>query len=105
MVIIKTLLMEGVSIVIQHPSNVLYPVVKGQFRFRPPKFTQKLLNAGQKILWPEKLLSSQCRLHVPEQPEVRRWMRCWNNIIFREKVLGGLCAAAYCHNRRTLCSL
>jgi hypothetical protein len=71
MVIIKGLLMEVVSIVIQRPLTLLYPVVKDGFQFRRPDFTQKFLNASEKILWPGELLSCQCRLLVPEKPEVR----------------------------------
>jgi hypothetical protein len=61
--------MEAIFIVIQHPLNPLYPVVKEKVQLRPLNFTQKLLNASQKILWPGELLSCQCRLHVPEKPE------------------------------------
>jgi hypothetical protein len=50
MVIIEGLLMEAVSIVIQHPLNPRYPVVKDEFQFRPLIFTQKFLNASEKIL-------------------------------------------------------
>jgi hypothetical protein len=39
MVIIESLLMEVVSIVIQHPLNSLDPVVKDEFQFRPLNFT------------------------------------------------------------------
>jgi hypothetical protein len=69
MVIIKGLHMEGVSIVIQHPVNPHYPMVKDEFQFRPLNFIQKFLNASEKILWPGELLFSQCRLHVPEKSE------------------------------------
>jgi hypothetical protein len=74
MVIIKALLMEVVSIVIQHPLNPLYPVVKDEFQFRPLNFTQKFLNvlhANEKILWTGELLSCQCHFHVSEKPEIR----------------------------------
>jgi hypothetical protein len=57
MVIIKRLLMEVVSITIQHPLNPLYPVEKDKFQFRPLNFTQKFLNASERILWPGELLS------------------------------------------------
>jgi hypothetical protein len=39
MVIIKDLLMKVISIVIQHPLNPLYLLVKGKFQFRPVNFT------------------------------------------------------------------
>jgi hypothetical protein len=71
MVIRESLLMEIVSIVIQHPLNPLDPVVKDEFQFRPLNFTQKFLYASEKILWPWLLLSCQCRLHVSEKPEAR----------------------------------
>jgi hypothetical protein len=71
MVIIKGLLMEVVSIIIQHPLNPPYPVVKDEFQFKPLIFTQKFLNASEKIIWPGALLSCQCRSHVPEKSEVR----------------------------------
>jgi hypothetical protein len=67
--IMEGLLMEVVSIVIKHPLNQLYPVVKDKFQFGPLNFTQKFLNANEKILWPRELLSCQCRFHVPEKPE------------------------------------
>jgi hypothetical protein len=51
MVIIEGLLTEIVSIVIQHPSNLLCPVLKDEFQFRPLNFTQKFLNNNRKILW------------------------------------------------------
>jgi hypothetical protein len=72
MVMTEGLLMEVVSTVIQHPLNPLYPVVKNEFQFKTLNFTQKFLNASEKILWPGEMLSCQCRLHVPEKPEVRR---------------------------------
>jgi hypothetical protein len=65
--------MEVVFIVIQHPLNALYPVVKGEFQFKPLNFTQKFLNASEKILWPGALLSCQCRSYVPEKSEIRRF--------------------------------
>jgi hypothetical protein len=71
MVIIKELLMEIVSIIIQHPLNLLYLLVKDEFQFKPVDFTPKCLNAIDKILWLDKLLPCQCRLHVSEKPEVR----------------------------------
>jgi hypothetical protein len=71
MVIIKDLFMEVVSIVIQHPLNPLYLVIKDQFQFQPLNFTQKFLNVSEKILWPRKLLVCHCRLHVSEKREVR----------------------------------
>jgi hypothetical protein len=52
MVIIEDLLMEIVSSVIQHPLNPFYPRAKDKFQFRPLNFTQKFLNASEKILWP-----------------------------------------------------
>jgi hypothetical protein len=68
------------------------PVVKDEFQFRPLIFTQKFVNASEKILWPGKLLLCQCHLHVPENPEVRRCqvrtvrrMGSSNNRIFSEK--------------------
>jgi hypothetical protein len=96
MVIIKDLFMEVVSIVIKHPLNPLYPVVKDMFQLRPLNFTQKFLNAREKILWSGEMLSCQCHLHVREKPEVRRCqvmtlrrMTYSNNRIFSEKLLGG----------------
>jgi hypothetical protein len=71
-VIIDGLLMEIVSIVIQHPLHPLYPVAEDEFQFRPLSFIQKFLNTSEKILWSGELLSCQCRPHVPEKPEVRR---------------------------------
>jgi hypothetical protein len=92
MVIIEGLLMEVVSILIQHPLNPLYPVVKDEFQFKPLNFTQKFLNTSQKILWPGELFFSQCRLHVPEKPEVKRcqvrtvkWMGYSNDIFFSQQ--------------------
>jgi hypothetical protein len=91
--------MEVVSIIIQHPLNLLYPVVKDEFQFRPLNFTQKFLNASEKILCPEELMSYRCRLHVPEKPEFKidqvrivRRMRYSNNRIFRGKILRSLSA-------------
>jgi ABC-type dipeptide/oligopeptide/nickel transport system ATPase component len=57
MVIIKGLVTEVISMVIQNPFNPLYPVVKGEFQLRPLNFTQKYLKASEKILWPGELLS------------------------------------------------
>jgi hypothetical protein len=71
MVTIEGLFIEVVSIVIQHPLNPLYPVAKDEFQFRPVNCIQKGLNASAKILWPGDLLSCQCRIHMPEKPEVR----------------------------------
>jgi hypothetical protein len=71
MVIIEGLLIEVVSIVIQCPLNPVYPGMKDEFQFRPLNFTQKSLNASEKILWPGELLSCQYRFHVPEKPEVK----------------------------------
>jgi hypothetical protein len=92
MVIIEGLVMKVVSMVIQHPLNPLYPAAKDEFQFRPLNVTQKLLNASEKILWPEELFFCQCRLHVPEKPEVRRCqaqtvrrMGYSNNRLFGEK--------------------
>jgi hypothetical protein len=89
--------MEVVSIIIRHPLNQLYPVVKYEFQFKLWNFTQTFLNASEKILWPGELLSCHGRLHVPEKPEVRRCqvrtvrrMGYWNNRIFSDKVLRGL---------------
>jgi hypothetical protein len=89
--------MEVVSIVIQHPLNQLYPMVKGEFQFRPLIVIQKFLNASEKILWPGELLSHQPRIHVPEKPEVRRCpvmtlrrMRYLSNRIFSDKILRGV---------------
>jgi hypothetical protein len=70
MVIMEALLMEVVSIFIQHRLNPTYSVVKDEFQSRPLNLTQKCLNASEKILWPGELLSCQCRLHVAERPEV-----------------------------------
>jgi hypothetical protein len=92
MVIIEGLLMEVVSVVIKHPLNLLYSVVKDELQFRPPNFTQKFLNASEKIFWPGELLPGQYGLHVPEKPEVRRCqvrgvrrMGYSNVIIFSQK--------------------
>jgi hypothetical protein len=63
--------MEIVSIVIQHPLNPLYPVVKDEFQFRPLNLSQKSLNASEKIPWSGKLSFCQYCLHAPEKPEVR----------------------------------
>jgi hypothetical protein len=89
--------MEVVSIVIQRPLNPRAPVVKNEFEFIPLNFTQKLLNASEKILWSGELLSCQFRLHVPEKPEVRRCqvrtvrsVGYSNNQIINKKVLRGL---------------
>jgi hypothetical protein len=71
--IMEDLLMEVVSIVLRHSLNPLYPVVKDEFQFRSLNCTPKFLNASEKILWPGKLLSCQCCLHVAEKPEVRRY--------------------------------
>jgi hypothetical protein len=49
MMIIEDLLMEVVSIIIQHPLNPLYPVVKEEFQFKPLNFIQKFLKASEKI--------------------------------------------------------
>jgi hypothetical protein len=56
MMTIKALFMEVVSIVIQHPLNQLYPVVKDEFQFRHMNFTQKFPNASEKIPWLGELL-------------------------------------------------
>jgi hypothetical protein len=92
MVIIEGLLMKVVSIVIQHPLNPLYSVVKDKFQFRSLNFTQKILNASEKILWPRELLSCQCCLHVREKPEAKTYqvrtvkrMAYPNDRIFSEK--------------------
>jgi hypothetical protein len=50
MVIREGLLLEVVPIVIRHPLNPLYPVVKDEFQLRPLNFAQKFLNASEKIL-------------------------------------------------------
>jgi hypothetical protein len=72
MMVIEDLLMQAISIVIQqqHSLNSLYQLMKDEFQFRPLNFTQEVLNANE-ILWPEKLLSCQYRVHVLEKPEVR----------------------------------
>jgi hypothetical protein len=49
MVTMEGLLMEVVSIVIQHPSNPLDPMMDGMFQFGPLSFIQKRLNAIEKI--------------------------------------------------------
>jgi hypothetical protein len=64
MTTIEGLLMEITFIVIQGPLNRLYQVVKDEFQFRPLNFTQKFLNASEKILWPGELLFFQYCLHV-----------------------------------------
>jgi hypothetical protein len=66
------LLMEIFSIVVQHSLIPLYPVMKIEFQFRPLNFTQKFLNASDKILWPGALLLCQGCLPVPEKPEIKR---------------------------------
>jgi hypothetical protein len=71
MVIIESLLREAVSILIQHPLSLFYPVMKDEFQLRPLNFTQKFLNASEKIFWPGELSSCQCPLHLPEKPEGR----------------------------------
>jgi hypothetical protein len=71
-VTIEGLLVEIISIVIQRPSNPLYPVVKDEFQFTLLNFTQKLLNTSEKILRPGELLFCQYRLHAPEKPEITR---------------------------------
>jgi hypothetical protein len=71
MVIREGLLIEVVSIFVQHLLNPLYPVVKDEFQFRPLNVTQKFLNTNEKILWPGELLVCQGSLHVPEKPEIR----------------------------------
>jgi hypothetical protein len=73
MVIIQGLLTEIIFIIIQHPLNPFYPVVKDGLQFRPLNFTQKFRNANEKILCPEELLPCHYHLHVPEKPEVRRY--------------------------------
>jgi hypothetical protein len=59
MVIIDGFFMEVVSIVIQHTLNPLYPIVKGEFQFRPLDFTQTFLNASETIFWLGELLPCQ----------------------------------------------
>jgi hypothetical protein len=93
----EDLFMKVVSIVIQHPLNPLYPVMKDEFEFRPLNFTHNFLNASEKILWPGELLSCQCRFYVSEKSELTRCqvrtvrrMGYSNNRIFNEKVLRGL---------------
>jgi hypothetical protein len=44
--------MKVVSIVIKHPLNRLYPLVKDEFQFKLLIFTQKFLSVSEKILWP-----------------------------------------------------
>jgi hypothetical protein len=56
MVIREDLFMEVVSIVIQHPLNLLYPL-KNELQFRLLNFAQKSLNASEKIIYPRELLS------------------------------------------------
>jgi hypothetical protein len=89
MVIIEGLFMELIFIVIQHPLNTLYPLVKDEFQFKSLNFTDRFLNAGEKTLWPGELLFCQYRFHVPEKSEVRmcqvrtvRQMGYSNNRIF-----------------------
>jgi hypothetical protein len=65
-------IIEIVSIIIRCPLQPVYPVVKDELQFRPLDFAQKFLNASEKIPWSGELLFYQCRLHVPEKPEVRR---------------------------------
>jgi hypothetical protein len=93
MVPMEGIFMGVISIVIQHSLNRLYSVVKDKFQFRPLNFTQKFLNASEKIVWPGKLLACQCSPHMPEKPEVRRChvravkqMGYSNNRIFSQKV-------------------
>jgi hypothetical protein len=72
MVVIEGLFMEVVSIVMQHPFNPRYPVVKDEFQFRLLNFTHKFLNDFEEVFWPRGPLSCHCRLHVPEKPKFRR---------------------------------
>jgi hypothetical protein len=69
MVTIEGLFMEVVSIVGQYLLKPLSLVVEDEVQFRPLNFTQKYLNASVEILWPGKLLSCQCGLHVPGKSE------------------------------------
>jgi hypothetical protein len=73
MVMMEDLLMEVVTIIIQHLSNAFDIVVEDIFQFRPLNFIQKRLNSIKKIYWRSELLSCQCALHVIEKPEVRKW--------------------------------
>jgi hypothetical protein len=72
MVITEGLLMAVVSIIIQHPLNLPYLVMKDDFQSKHLNFTQKSQSANDKILWPGELLICQFRLHISEKPEVRR---------------------------------
>jgi hypothetical protein len=77
MVVIEGLLMEVVSIIIQHPSNPVYPVVKDEFQFRLLNLTQKFMNAREKILWPRGTVvlpmpPSCIRKTKNQKPELRR---------------------------------
>jgi hypothetical protein len=70
MVIIECLLMEVVSIAIQHPLHSLYPVVKDEFQFRSLNFTQKFLNASEKILWPGECCPANAAFICPKSQNV-----------------------------------
>jgi hypothetical protein len=54
------------SIVIQHPLNLLYLVVKAQFEFRPLNFTQKFLNTSETILWPGNYFHASAAFMYPK---------------------------------------
>jgi hypothetical protein len=49
--------MEVVSVILQHPSDRLDPVVEQEFQFRPLNFVKKCPNARKKIVWLAELLS------------------------------------------------
>jgi hypothetical protein len=66
----KILLVEIVSIIIQHPSNPFDPVVKDMFQFRPLRLIQKRLKVIKKVGSTSELLSLHCGLHVAGKPEV-----------------------------------
>jgi hypothetical protein len=48
---------EVVSVILQHPSDPLDPVVKHEFQFRPLNFLKECLNARKKIVWLVEMLS------------------------------------------------
>jgi hypothetical protein len=96
----ESLRMEVISIVSQHASNALDPMMEDMFQYGPPNVVQKRLNAIKKILWRSELFSCQCALHRAEKPEVRRCqartvggMGNSNDITFSGKIVKSLSLA------------
>jgi hypothetical protein len=56
-VIMEGFVMELVSIIVQHSSNSLDPMMESLFKFGSLNFIQERLNAIKKIHWPSELLS------------------------------------------------